>query len=174
MITKLSINYIPDLRNTRDRKIGRVPPDIQTKITNMVDVYEDRKISQKATAVKLINGISINDTRKRKPGARRYEKAVAKYEEAESITKRMARAAKKARTGKEVKAVVTTHDKQPIFKRKALAGLESKAKDIFKNRKTYDVKLMQFSGAKRDGINKPACTLDGIAYYPLLLNILKQ
>ena len=51
----------------------------------------------------------------------------------------------------------------------SLAGLASKAKDIFKNRKTYDVKFMLFSVADRDGIKKPAFTLDGIAYYPILL-----
>ena len=94
---------------------------------------------------------------------------MAKYEEAEPITERMAKTAKKARTGKEVKAVVKTHDKQPIFKRKAIAGLASKAKDIFKNRKTYDVKFMLFSVVNRDGIKRPAFRSDGVAYYPISL-----
>ena len=65
MAKKLIRNYIRDLRNTRDSKIGRVPPDIQTKINKIVDLYEDRKISQYGTANKLINDISINDTKKR-------------------------------------------------------------------------------------------------------------
>ena len=116
----------------------------------------------------MINDISINDTKKLKSGLKRYDKAVAKYEEAEPITERMAKTAKKARTGKEVKAVVKTHDKQPVFKRKAIAGLATKAKEIFKNRKTYDVKLMLFSVANRDGIKKPSFILDGISYYPIL------
>ena len=169
MTKKLIQQYTQNLRTTRDSKIGKVPPDIQTKINKIVDLYEDRKISQCGTANKLINDISINDTKKRKSGLKRYEKAVAKYEEAEPITERMAKTAKKARTGKEIKAVVKTHDKQPYFKRKAIAGLATKAKEMFKNGKTYDVKFMLFSIVNRDGIKRPAFKLDGIAYYPILL-----
>ena len=95
---------------------------------------------------------------------------MAKYEEAEPITERMAKTAKKARTGKEVKAVIKTHDKQPIFKRKAISGLATKAKEIFKNRKTYDVKLMLFSVENRSGVKRPAFTMDGREYYPLIIN----
>ena len=169
MTRKLIQQYTQNLRTTRDSKIGKVPPDIQAKINKIVDLYEDRKISQYETANKLINDISINDTKKRKSGLKRYDKAVAKYEEAEPITERMAKTAKKARTGKEVKAVIKTHDKQPIFKRKAISGLATKAKDIFKNRKTYDVNIMLFSVANRDEIKKPSFILDGISYYPILL-----
>ena len=61
------------------------------------------------------------------------------------------------------------HTTNNQYSREALAGLASKAKDIFKNRKTYDVKFMQFSVANRDGINTPAFALDGKAYYPILL-----
>ena len=169
MTKKLIRQYTQNLRTTRDSKIGKVPPDIQAKINKIVDLYEDRKISRYETANKLINDISINDTKKRKSGLKRYDKAVAKYEEAEPITERMAKTAKKARTGKEVKAVIKTHDKQPIFKRKAISGLATKAKDIFKNRKTYDVKFMLFSVANRNEIKKPSFILDGISYYPILL-----
>ena len=169
MIKKLIQQYTQNLRTTRDSKIGKVPPDIQAKINKIVDLYEDRKISQYETANRWINDISINDTKKRKSGLKIYDKAVAKYEEAEPITERMAKTAKKARTGKEVKAVIKTHDKQPIFKRKAISGLATKAKDIFKNRKTYAVKFMLFSVANRDEIKKPSFILDGIAYYPILL-----
>ena len=156
MTKKLIQQYTQNLRTTRDSKIGKVPPDIQAKINKIVDLYEDRKISQYETASKLINDISINDTKKRKSGLKRYDKAVAKYEESEPITERMAKTAKKARTGKEVKAVIKKHDKQPIFKRKAISGLATKAKDIFKNRKTYDVKFMLFSVANRNEIKKPS------------------
>ena len=169
MTKKLIQQYTQNLRTTRDSKIGKVPPDIQAKINKIVDLYEDRKISQYETANKLINDISINDTKKRKSGLKRYDKAVAKYEESEPITERMAKTAKKARTGKEVKAVIKKHDKQPIFKRKAISGLATKAKDIFKNRKTYDVKFMLFSVANRNEIKKPSFILDGISYYPILL-----
>ena len=169
MTKKLIRQYTQNLRTTRDSKIGKVPPDIQAKMKKLVDLYEDRKISQYETANKLKNDISINDTKKRKSGLKRYDKAVAKYEEAEPITERMAKTAKKARTGKEVTAVVKTHDKQPVFKRKATAGLASKAKEIFKNRKTYGVKFMLFSVANRDEIQKPSFILDGVAYYPILL-----
>ena len=170
MTKTLIRNYIQNLRNTRDSKIGKVPPDIQTKINKVVDLFEDRKISQYGTANKLINDISINDAKKRKSGLKRYEKAVAKYEEAEPITERMAKTAKKARTGKEIKAVAKTHDKQPILKRKALAGLATKAKEMFKNRKFYNVKFMLFSLENRSGVKRPAFTMDGRAYYPLIIN----
>ena len=170
MTKELIRQYIQNLRTTRDSKIGKVPPDIQAKINKIVDLYEDRKISGYETANKLINDISINDTKTRKSGFKKYEKAVAKYEEAEPITERMAKTAKKARTGKEVKAVVKTHDKQPIFKRKAIAGLATKAKEIFKKRKTYDVKFMLFSLENRSGVKRPAITMDGREYYPLIIN----
>ena len=118
----------------------------------------------------LIKDISQTDTRsERKNGLKKYEKAMAKYEEAEPITERMAKTAQKARTGKGAKVVVKKHDKQPIFRRKALAGLASKAKELYKNRKTYDVKFMLFSIVDRDGTKKPAFKLDGIAYYPSML-----
>ena len=170
-MTKKNIRvYLQNLRNTRDSKIGKVPPDIQTKINKIVDLYEDRKISQYGTAMNLIKDISQTDTRsERKNGLKKYEKAMAKYEDAEPITERMAKTAKKARTGKEAKAVVKKHDKQPIFKRKAISGLASKAKELYKNRKTYDVKFMLFSIVDRDGTKKPAFKLDGIAYYPIML-----
>ena len=170
MSKKLIRQYTQNLRTTRGSKIGKVPPDIQAKINKIVDLYEDRKISQYQTANKLRNDISINDTKKRKSGLNRYDKAVAKYEEAEPITERMAKTAIKARTGKEVKAVIKTHDKQPIFKRKAISGLATKAKEIFKNRKTYDVKFMLFSVENRSGVKRPAFTMDGREYYPLTIN----
>ena len=66
MTKKLVRHYTQNLRTTRDSKIGKVPPDIQAKISKIVDLYEDRKISQYEPANKLINDISINDTKKRK------------------------------------------------------------------------------------------------------------
>ena len=170
MTRKLLRQYTQNLRTTRDSKIGKVPPDTQANINKIVDLCEDRTISQYETANKFINDIGINDTKKRKSGLKRYDKAVAKYEEAEPITERMTKTAKKARTGKEVKAVIKTHDKQPIFKRNAIAGLATKAKDIFKNRKTYDVQFMLFSVENRSGVKRPAYTMDGREYYPLIIN----
>ena len=61
-------------------------------------MYEDRKISQYGTAMNLIKDISQTDTRsERKNGLKKYEKAMAKYEEAEPITERMAKTAKKGK-----------------------------------------------------------------------------
>ena len=49
MTKKLIQQYTQNLRTTRDSKIGKVPPDIQAKINKIVDLYEDRKISQYET-----------------------------------------------------------------------------------------------------------------------------
>ena len=94
---------------------------------------------------------------------------MAKYEDKAPITERMKATVKKARKGKEVKEVVRKTDKQPVFKRKAFSGLSTKAKDIFKGRKTYDVKYMLFSIHNRSGARKSTFILDDIAYYPLVL-----
>ena len=90
-----------------------------TKINNVINLYEDRKISQFTTAVNLINGMTIGHAKAKEKGMKQYEKAVAKYEDKAPITERMKATVKKARKGKEVKEVVRKTDRQPVFKRKA-------------------------------------------------------
>ena len=140
-----------------------------TKINNVINLYEDRKISQFTTAVNLINGLTMGNAKAKGKGIKQYEKAVAKYEDKAPITERMKATVKKARKGKEVKEVVRKTDKQPVFKRKAIGGLSTKAKDIFKGKKNYDVKYMLFSMNNRSGAKKASFILDGVAYYPLIL-----
>ena len=146
-----------------------MPNQTMTKINNVINLYEDRKISQFTTAVNLINGLTMGNAKAKEKGVKQYEKAVAKYEDKAPITERMKATVKKARKGKEVKEVVRKTDKQPVFKRKAIGGLSTKAKDIFKGRRNYDVKYMLFSINNRSGAKKASFILDGVAYYPLLL-----
>ena len=53
-----------------------MPNQTMTKINNVIDLYEDRKISQFMTAVNLINGSTTGNGKSREKG-----KAVAKYED---------------------------------------------------------------------------------------------
>ena len=46
MTKKLIRDYLTGLRRRRDNAIGKVSNDIQAKINNVVDLYEDRKIAQ--------------------------------------------------------------------------------------------------------------------------------
>ena len=132
MTKKLIKNYIQNLKNIKDAKQGKVPNQTMTKINKGRNLYEDRKISQFTTAVNLINGLTMGNAKAKEKGIKRYEKAVAKYEDKAPRTERMKATVKKARKGKEVKEVVRKTDKQPVFNRKAIGGLSTKAKDISK------------------------------------------
>ena len=146
-----------------------MPNQTMTKINNIIGLYEDRKISQFTTAVNLINGLTMGNAKAKEKGIKQYEKAVAKYEDKAPITERMKATVKKARKGKAVKEVLRKTEKQPILKRKAIDGISSKAKDMFKNRKNYDVKYMLFSLENRSGVKRASFILDGRAYYPLIV-----
>ena len=50
MTKKLIRDYLTGLRRRRDNAIGKVSNDIQARINNVVDLYEDRKIAQVSTA----------------------------------------------------------------------------------------------------------------------------
>ena len=102
-------------------------------------------------------------------GIKQYEKAVAKYADRAPITERMKATAKTARKAQGRKRIVGKTAEQPILKRKAIGGLATKAKEIFKSRKTYDVQYMLFSRENRSGAKRPACKIDGVTYYPLML-----
>ena len=169
MTKKLIKNYTQNLKSIRDAKQGKVPNQTVTKINNVINLYEDRKIWQFTTAVNLINGLTMGNAKAKEKGIKQYEKAVAKYEDKAPITERMKATVKKARKGKEVKEVLRKTEKQPILKRKAIGGISSKAKDMFKNRKNYDVKYMLFSRENRSGVKRASFILDGRAYYPLIV-----
>ena len=169
MTKKLIKNYIQNLKSIRDAKQGKVPNQTMTKINNVINLYKDRKISQFTTAVNLINGLTVGNAKAKEKGIKQYEKAVAKYGDKAPITERTKATVKKARKGKEVKEVLRKTEKQPILKRKAIGGISSKAKDMFKNGKNYDVKYMLFSLENRSGVKRASFILDGRAYYPLIV-----
>ena len=89
MTKKLIKNYIQNLKNMRDAKQGKVPNQTMTKINSVINLYEDRKISQFTTAVNLINGLTMGNAKAKEKGIKQYEKAVAKYEDKAPITERM-------------------------------------------------------------------------------------
>ena len=103
MTKNLIRNYIHNLKSMRDAKRGRVPNQTMIKINNVIDLYEDRKISQFMTAVNLINGSTTGNGKSREKG-----KAGAKYEDKAQITKRMrntpAKAGKRRRKRKQNEA----------------------------------------------------------------------
>ena len=87
----------------RDRNVGRVSASIQQKINKLVDLYEDRRISQFGTAERLIRNIGTTNEKQRTKGLKEYDKAVAKYEEKEPVSEKQQMALQKAREGKKVK-----------------------------------------------------------------------
>ena len=100
MTKKIIKNYITNLKNIRDAKQGKVPNQTLTKINNVINLYEDRKISQFTTAVNLINGLTLGNDKSKQKGLKQYEKAVAKYEDTVPITERMKNTPAKAREAK--------------------------------------------------------------------------
>ena len=86
------------LKNRRDNIKNKISTSTLQNFNTLTDLYEDRKISRKETADKLINGILAKDEK----GHKEYNKAVAKYENAEPLRNRpkvfsALRKAKKAR-----------------------------------------------------------------------------
>ena len=74
MTKKTKRMTINTLRSVRDRNVGRVSASIQQKINTIVDLYEDRKISQFGTAERLIKNIATNNEKQRTKGLKEYEK----------------------------------------------------------------------------------------------------
>ena len=105
MTKRLIRNYIQNLKSIRDAKRGKVPNQTMTKINNVIDLYEDRKISQFTTAVNLINGLTTGNAKSKEKGNKAYQKAVEKYEDKAPITERMRNTPAKARQAKKEKAV---------------------------------------------------------------------
>ena len=109
MTKKLIRNYIQNLKSIRDAKRGKVPNQTLTKINNVIDLYEDRKISQFTTAVNLINGLTTGNAKSKEKGNKAYQKA--------PITERMrntpakARQAKKGKGGRTKQATSLEKDK---------------------------------------------------------------
>ena len=100
MIKKNIQKNINILNSIRDRNRNRVPTSILQKINQIVDLYEQRKITQLTTAENLIKGIATNNEKQRAKGLKQYEKSIEKYESATPAGERMAKTAEKAREGR--------------------------------------------------------------------------
>ena len=167
MTTKNIRKNINFLRALRDRHTGRVPTSIQQKINNVVDLYEDRKITQLTTAENLINGIATNNQKQRTKGLKQYEKAIEKYQEQQPITERMKATAEKARQGKVVKRVRNT------IRRTSQASVASRLTRAVSNnrgfgeRKSYAITYMLFTNQESEKSIRPAFRVNGIPYFPI-------
>ena len=167
MTTKNIRKNINFLRALRDRHTGRVPTSIQQKINNVVDLYEDRKITQLTTAENLINGIATNNQKQRTKGLKQYEKAIEKYESATPITERMKATAEKARQGKVVKGARKT------LRRTSQASVASRLTRAVSNnrgfgeRKSYAITYMLFTNQESEKSIRPAFRVNGIPYFPI-------
>ena len=172
MTKKLIRNYIQNLKSIRDAKRGKVPNQTMTKINNVIDLYEDRKISQFTTAVNLINGLTTGNAKSKEKGNKAYQKAVEKYEDKAPITQRMRNTPAKARQVKKEKAV--EQNKQQVLRRirqkMAVRQIQDKASQkLFGNRKRYSVSYMLFSVEPRNS-KRVAFKVNGVSFYPLLTN----
>ena len=166
MTSKKKRKNINFLRALRDRHTGRVPTSIQQKINNVVDLYEDRKITQLTTAENLINGIATNNQKQRTKGLKQYEKAIEKYQEQQPITERMKATAEKARQGKVVKRVRNT------IRRTSQASVASRLTRAVSNRgfgerKSYAITYMLFTNQESEKSIRPAFRVNGIPYFPI-------
>ena len=125
-----------------------MPNQTMTRINNVINLYEDRKISQFTTAVNLINGMSIGNAKAREKGVKAHQKAVAKYEDKSPITERMRNTPAKAREVKKEKEAERNEQQvlRRIRQKMAVRQIQSKAlQKIFGNRKRYSVSYMLFS-----------------------------
>ena len=137
-------NNLQSLKNLRDSKRGKLPNAILGKVNNIVELYEQRKIIQKATAENLINNISTNNPKKRAKALEEYEKKVAKYEASTPAGERMADRAQKAREGRQIKNVrIRLREKT---KASAISRLVKQARERgIGNRRYYSIKFMLYS-----------------------------
>jgi hypothetical protein len=162
MTKKLIRDYLISLKRRRDNAIGKVSNDIQAKINNVVDLYEDRKITIYTTADKLIDGLMAKNDKARAKGVKEYEKAVEKFKDKERVSERQTKALEKARETKQIKGKL---NKATDKEKEGLGKFVSKVKETFKDRKIYSVKYILFS---RNGASKTGGVLkDGIRLYPI-------
>ncbi|MCV6607647.1 MAG: hypothetical protein OIF32_05500, partial [Campylobacterales bacterium] len=154
------------LNSIRDRNRNRVSTSTLQKINRIIDLYEDRKITQLTTAENLIKGIATNNEKQKAKGMKQYDKAVEKYEDKEPITERMRATAGKAREAKKVKNV------RVRLRQKTKASLASRLvriareRGIGNKRKSYSVEYMLYS-TEVIGEIKRGKKINGLAYYPM-------
>ena len=145
MTKKLIRDYLISLKRRRDNAIGKVSNDIQAKINNVVDLYEDRKITIYTTADQLIDGLMAKNDKARAKGVKEYEKAVEKFKDKERVSERQTKALEKARETKQIKAKL---NKATDKEKEGLGKFVSKVKETFKDRKIYSVKYILFQSER--------------------------
>ena len=175
-MTKKSVEKsIQSLRNRRDNIKSKISTTTLQKFNTILSYYEDRKISRKETADKLINGILTKDDKELKKGLKEYDKAVAKYEDAKPIGERanVKQATKKATKARKQQAISVRLRKKtsPEDLAKASRTITRMAKKrLLQNRKTYAIQYMLFSRENKTGNKRASFTEEGRKYYSLLVN----
>ena len=168
MTKKLIRDYLNNLRRRRDNAIGKVPNDIQAKINNVVDLYEDRKIAIYNTAYNLIDGLMAKTVKEREKGVKAYNKAVAKYQDKAPVSDKQQEALKRAREVKQEKRTnrILTKVKE-IRQPRAGRILTSKAQEQFRDRKAYSIEYMLFSKNKLTERASVSFKVNGVPFYPI-------
>ena len=175
-MTKKSIEKsIQSLRNRRDNIKSKISTTTLQKFNTILSYYEDRKISRKETADKLIDGILAKDDKELKKGIKEYDKAVAKYENAKPIGERtnVQQATKKATKARKQQAISVRLRKKTNPEDLARASkviTRMARKRLLQNRKTYAIQYMLFSLENRSGTKRASLTEEGRKYYSLLVN----
>ena len=175
-MTKKSVEKsIQSLRNRRDNIKSKISTTTVQKFNTILSYYEDRKISRKETADKLINGILAKDDKELKKGLKEYDKAVAKYEDAKPIGERtnVQQATKKATKARKQQAISVRLRKKTSPEDLARASrtiTRIARKRLLQNRKTYAIQYMLFSLENKSGTKRASFTEDGRKYYSLLVN----
>ena len=175
-MTKKSVEKsIQSLRNRRDNIKSKISTTTLQKFNTILSYYEDRKISRKETADKLINGILAKDDKELKKGLKEYDKAVAKYEDAKPIGERtnVQQATKKATKARKQQAISVRLRKKTSPEDLARASrtiTRIARKRLLQNRKTYAIQYMLFSLENKSGTKRASFTEDGRKYYSLLVN----
>ena len=175
MTKKSVVKSIQSLRNRRDNIKSKISTTTLQKFNTILSYYEDRKISRKETADKLINGILAKDEKELKKGLKEYDKAVAKYEDAKPIRERVnvQQATKKATKARKQQAISVRLRKKTSPEDLARASrtiTRMARKRLLQNRKTYAIQYMLFSLENKSGTKRASFTEEGRKYYSLLVN----
>ena len=160
MTKKSILRNLQNLKNDRERARRKVSTATLQKINNVIDLFEDRKITQHTTAEKLIKGLTSTTEKAKAKGVKEYEKAVEKAENKERVSERQEKALEKARTTKKL-------NKASDDDKRRLGKISDVSKGAFKNRKSYSIKYMLFT--KEPKGQSGGFTLNGVKYSPLLV-----
>ena len=150
MTKKFIKNNLTILRGLRERARGNVSSATLQKINNVIELYEDRKISQSGTAENLIRGLTTRNKKELEKGMKQYEKAVEKYQDATPIGERenVKKATEKANEARKAGAITRRLKKEigeDELKRVSDKVTKAFRKKVLENRKIYSVKFMLFT-----------------------------